>query len=191
MRATESQTAGPQSGLVAIWTGSKPHRRINQSLTQFQPIDRSISSLRTQCWFNLVVAQWEKKLSCLIFTENQQVLKKKRARFRPEGSLPRERPAGRGRRWAEAARGHAWGLQTLQNIVWVSGWGPTQLGSSRVKSYRNLIRCSWDTPLTDLSRWTGLDRTGPIKTAISLQLQLYISVGVTQPELFNISFCFY
>lgn len=165
MRATESQRVGPQSGLVAIWTGSKPHHRINHSLTQFQPTDRSILSLRTQCWFHLVVAQWERKLPWQIFSENQQVLKKKRIRFRPEGSLPRECPAGRGSRWAEAVWGHAWGLQTLQDIVWASGWGPTQLGSSRVKSYRNRIWCSWAA-----DRFINVDRAwqdGPIKRQYS------------------------
>lgn len=108
-------------------------------------------------------------------TENQQVLKKKRIRFRPEGSLPRECPAGRGSRWAEAARGHAWGLQTLQDIVWASGWGPAQLGSNRVKSYRNRIWCSRAVPLTDLSTRTGLDRMGQLNGNIATITALYLS----------------
>lgn len=139
MRATEWQRVGPQSGLVAIWTGSKPYHRINQNLTQFQPTYRSISSLRTQCWFNLVVAQWERKRPCQIFSENQKVLKKKKIRFRPEGSLPRECPAGRGSRWAEAARGHAWGLQTLQDIVFWMRSNPAGEQQSQVLQEPDLV----------------------------------------------------
>lgn len=102
------------------------------------------------------------------FWKNQQALKKKGY----VSSLKEQYQENV--RLAEAARGQAWGLPTLRDIVWASGWGPSQLGGSRVKSSRNLNLCSWATLLTDLSTWTGFYRAAQLNWNIATITALYL-----------------
>lgn len=118
---------------------------------------------------------------------NAQMQKMKRAHKETiglQGTAPRGRPAHRARVWGEAAQGQTRCLEPVQDIVWDSGWWPSQLGSSKVKSFSNLDLWILATVLTGLSMWTWLGRIACFNCDIFPTISHSFT---TSPRLFALS----